>query len=157
MRCFRSALKRQPNKLACFLLPFSAAYNYPLHLYSRQQDIIVGMPVNCRNGAKQAGLVGFLVNMVPIRSQYRNDNTTVEYLKHLQNGMIAAVANNLPIGTLIRQLDLPIQDEKGAFFEAAFEYQNFIEMPAHGNEDADPIEFVEGIGQEGEYQVALED
>jgi len=143
---------------------FLAVYNYLLHTYSRQQDIIVGMPVNCRSGAKQAGLVGFLVNMAPIRSQYRSDNTTVaEYLKNLQNGMLAAVANNLPVGTLVRNTDLPVQDEKSAFFEAAFEYQNFIALASNmaGNavqtsDVAGEPEFIEGVGQEGEYQVALE-
>jgi polyketide synthase PksN len=139
---------------------FLTVFNELLCLYSGQKDLVVGMPVNERTDERFQSLVGFFVNMVPIRTRGIGDLPFLESARAVQNAMVSALASRCPFPALVRALNLSGQ-EAHPVFQAAFEYQNFLR---HAQADAIKdvsagalsVTFLEGLYQEGEYELALE-
>ena len=57
-----------------------AAFQTLLFRYSGQQDIVVGSPVAGRNRTELEGLIGFFVNMLPLRTDLSGAPTFRELL-----------------------------------------------------------------------------
>ena len=139
---------------------FLGIYKTLLSRYTGQRDIIVGMPVNKRTQDRFNQLIGFLINMVPIRSQCFENEPFTAFLNRLQSTIINGLANSYPFSTLVRALNIPAAAQ-APVFQTAFLYQDFLEASAveglkKSHENTLSIEFVEEIHQEGEYEVSLE-
>lgn len=139
---------------------FLAIFQELLSLYSHQTDIVVGMPVNERAGERFQSLIGYFVNMVPIRSREIGGQPFVDFARLVQQTLLAALANRYPFPALVRELKMSGQGAHPVF-QAAFEFQNFLrpdeaEAVNRAMVQAFPITWIEGLHQEGEYELALE-
>ncbi len=132
---------------------FMGLFKVLLYKYTDQSDIIVGMPVNGRNQERFNQVIGFLINMVPMRSYISSKESFVAFLNQLQKTIVNGMAHNYPFSALVRELNLSAVAGSAPVFQVAFVYQDFFEgIDGHKL----PIRFVEGIHQEGEYEIVLE-
>ncbi|ASB52640.1 MULTISPECIES: non-ribosomal peptide synthetase [Bacillus amyloliquefaciens group] len=132
---------------------FMAMFNMLLKVYSQQKDIVIGMPLNCREEQDEQNVIGNYVNMIPIRSCLENKDTLETLCKNLQRTIISAISRSFPFPLLVRELDIPYDAGHKPLFQIAFMYQDWM--------DTNPLnlhafQYVEGIHQEGEYELVLE-
>jgi hypothetical protein len=59
----------QPGHNSTLFMTLFAAYNVLLYRYSQQDDIVVGTPIANRNHPGIENLIGFFVNMLPLRTR----------------------------------------------------------------------------------------
>ncbi|RTZ31355.1 amino acid adenylation domain-containing protein, partial [Paenibacillus polymyxa] len=155
----KSFARTQYMSLSTVLL---GMYVILLNQYSKQEDIIVGMPVMVRPEERFDQLIGYFVNMLPIRSQVSETETFLDFMKKLQitvvNGMDHAP---YPFPALVRALNVPRLQASSPVFQAVFSYQNFLQTSSLQQlcapySDSFTVELVEEIHQEGEYELVLE-
>lgn len=137
---------------------FLGAFKLLLHVCAKQDDLVVGMPVTERGEARWRPLIGYFVNMIPLRSRDVGSRPWREFVKAVQRTMVTGLAQRYPFPALVRELGLSASGHP--VFQAAFEYQNFFDAAA-GQErgrgqEALPLEWLDGLHQQGEYELALE-
>ncbi|MEW2063376.1 amino acid adenylation domain-containing protein [Streptomyces sp. NPDC007002] len=132
---------------------FLAAHQVLLRQYTQQDDVVVGMPVSTRPGARFDGAVGHFVTMVPVRTRMSGRGTFTELCADVQGTLLDALAHVYPFGPLVRELGLSTADGSAPVFRHAFMYQDWHEDVTAG---APGVRYVEGIHQEGEYELVVE-
>ncbi|MFI8931749.1 amino acid adenylation domain-containing protein [Streptomyces sp. NPDC053474] len=132
---------------------FLAAHQVLLRQYAQQDDIVVGMPVSTRPGRRFDGTVGHFVTMVPVRSRMSGGATFAELCADVQGTLLDALAHAYPFGPLVRELGPGAADGSAPVFRHAFMYQDWHEDVTA---KAPGVRYVEGIHQEGEYELVIE-
>jgi len=106
-----------------------AAFQVLLYRYSRQSDIVVGAPVANRERPELARVVGFFVNMLPLRTDLTGDPTFRELLTRVRQSALGAFAHQeLPFERLVEELQPHRDLSRSPLFQVSFLYQN-ISMP----------------------------
>lgn len=103
-----------------------AAFKVLLRQYTGEKDIVTGTPVANRERKELAGIIGFFVNMVPIRSQLSDDTT----FETLLNTLKIALAEDLdhqqvPFEKLVEQLPYKRAASYHPIFQVLFGMQAF--------------------------------
>jgi amino acid adenylation domain-containing protein len=94
--------RREGSTLFMSLL---AAASCLLHIYSGEDDMILGTPIAGRNRSELQGLVGFFDNTLALRIQVRRDDTMRQLLGHVRSISLDAYANqDLPFDRLIEEI-----------------------------------------------------
>lgn len=141
---------------------FLGIFKVLLHRYTGQDDVIVGMPTMVRPQEHFDSLVGYFVNMIPIRSQVLGEQSFSEFIKALQLTLIDGLDHAAyPFPVLVRELNLPRTQANSPVFQVGFFYQNFLQSTnikriQEQYQGTLSIEVVDGIHQEGEYEFVLE-
>ena len=105
-----SALAQQLNEFSrkeavTLFTTLLAAFQTLLWRYTGQSDIVVGTPVANRNRPDIEGLIGFFVNTLVIRSKLSANLTFREFLGHVREVVLNALANqDLPFEKLVDDL-----------------------------------------------------
>lgn len=140
---------------------FLSIYKVLLHHYTKQKDIIVGVPTMGRQEDRFETLIGYFINMMAVRSKNIGSQPLTAFIRELQ----LTVADGLdhaafPFPALVRELNVDRSAADSPVFQTAFLYQNFFQ--ATGLQKVlEPyqtlgIEYIEDIRQEGEFELALE-
>ena len=132
---------------------FLGIFKILLHKYSGQRDLVVGMPGNERNHNRFDQLVGFMINMIVIRSELLDNDSILTYLDKLQNITVDGLANSYPYSVLVRELKLTVNATNSPAFQVAFMYHDLLDS-IYTEERS--ICILEDIHQEGEYETFLE-
>lgn len=113
--------------LASCLLALLAALFFRL---SRQDDLVIGMGVAGRERAELEGLIGFFVNMLPIRIRKPSDGSLETLLAAVQAACSGALAwQDYPFDLLVRQCLPRSEKQSGAqLFSVVFEYQRYSDL-----------------------------
>lgn len=102
----RDTATRRGGTLFSLLL---AAICTLLHRLSGQDDLVVGTTSAGQVSMGQPGLVGYCVNLLPIRSRIAHDPTFEEYFSWLQKLLLDAYEHqDYPFHRLVKKLDLPL-------------------------------------------------
>lgn len=109
--------------LACFKLL--------LRMYSGQDDVIVGIPHVVRDQPGSADIVGFFLNMLPIRSAIDVGQSFAVHALRVQGLVSDAVANSAyPFGWMVRDSRLYREAERSPIFQVMFNmYSEAAEPP----------------------------
>jgi amino acid adenylation domain-containing protein len=84
-----------------------AAFNTLLFRTTGQEDILIGTDVANRNREETEGLVGFFVNLLPLRSDLSGDPTFLELLAQVRRTALEAYAHqDLPFEKIVGALKL---------------------------------------------------
>ncbi len=84
-----------------------AAFNTLLFRTTGQEDILIGTDVANRNREETEGLVGFFVNLLPLRSDLSGDPTFLELLAQVRRTALEAYAHqDLPFEKIVEALKL---------------------------------------------------
>jgi amino acid adenylation domain-containing protein len=128
--------RRHNTGLAAVGLALFAAVLYRL---SRQGDMVIGMGVAGRDRAETEGLIGFFVNVLPIRLQL-DDDTGLGQLIDLTRDRLAEALDRreLPFDRLVRALAPGRAGGRQPLANVIFEYQRFDDVKAVASEAALP-------------------
>jgi amino acid adenylation domain-containing protein/non-ribosomal peptide synthase protein (TIGR01720 family) len=126
-----------------------AAFKILLHRYSGQSDLVIGMPVAGRDLEEAEALIGFFVNLVPLRTDLRENPRLVEVLKRVKQSALEAYAHqDVPFTKVIDALRLERDASRHPVFQIVFVMQNtpaaLLEMKGLC---ATPIEFHNGTSR----------
>ncbi len=140
---------------------FLGIYTLLLYRYTGQEDIIVGIPSIGRHQERFDDVIGYFINMLPVRSQIAPGESFSQFLETLQVRVADALDHSAyPFAAIVRELHLARTASHAPVFQVAFSYQNFLgsmlETLQAQYRDTYELEFVEEIHQEGEYELELE-
>ena len=98
-----TALSRREDVTLFILL--LAAFKTLLYKYTAQEDIIIGATVANRTRAEIEPLIGFFVNMLPLRTDLSRDPKFIELLKRVKEVALGAYAHqDLPFEKLVSDI-----------------------------------------------------
>ncbi|PDZ70797.1 non-ribosomal peptide synthetase [Bacillus pseudomycoides] len=111
------------NKVTLFML-LLANYKILLSKYTNQKDIIVGVPVAARTQSKFKDTLGMFVNTLPLYTEVRLDETTVNIVQKVKENLLNAFKHqDYPLDELIKQLKINRQASRSSLFETMFTMQ----------------------------------
>ena len=104
-----------------------AAYQALLHRYTAQEDISVGTPIANRRCQEVEGMLGMIVNMVVIRTDFGGDPTFDELLKRVRKVCLEAYAHqDMPFEMIVQELQPKRDLSYTPFFQTVF---GFLDTP----------------------------
>jgi len=96
------ALGEKETPLYILLLSLTSVV---LYKFSRQQDILVGVPFAGREHVELEDQIGFYVNLLPVRIHFREDESFAQLFKQIKRTMIDANENQIyPLDELLDKL-----------------------------------------------------
>jgi amino acid adenylation domain-containing protein len=102
-----------------------AALNILLIRYTGQEDLVVGTPVANRNRMEIEPLIGFLLNILVIRSDVSGDPTFHELLNRVKEVSLGAFANqDYPFEMLVDKLQPERDMSRSPLFQVIFDLQD---------------------------------
>ncbi|WP_394829003.1 amino acid adenylation domain-containing protein [Pendulispora albinea] len=85
-----------------------AAFKCLLHRLSGQRDLVVGIVTAGQAAAGVQNLVGYCVNLLPIRTQLEGDPPFVQYLARVRQALLEALDHpQIPFGRILEALNPP--------------------------------------------------
>ncbi|WP_412679436.1 amino acid adenylation domain-containing protein [Brevibacillus fortis] len=133
-----------------------------LYRYTGQTDVIVGMPTMGRPEERFDSLIGYFVNMIPIRSQVTGEKSFSQFIRELQLTLIDGMDHAVyPFPAMVREANIPRLHGNSPVFDIIFTYQNFLQSQNLQRfydecQNKLTIELIDGVHQEGEYEFELE-
>ena len=111
-----------------------ALFKVLLQKLSGQEDIIIGAPIAGRNRREIEPLVGFFVNVLPVRSDLSGDPGFLEFLEREKATALEAIANqDYPFDGLVELLN-PVRDlSRSPVFDVVYEFLEIILRPVCRN------------------------
>ncbi|MCX4243039.1 non-ribosomal peptide synthase/polyketide synthase [Paraliomyxa miuraensis] len=130
-------LERLGRKHHCTLfMTLVAAYTLWLHRLTGQDDIIVGVPLAGRGLPGSEGLVGYCVNLVPLRSRLAATETFTDHLTAIRNELLDAFEHgDYPFARLIKRLNPPRDASRPLVVQTTFNMDRITSVPEMGEID----------------------
>ncbi|KAA3617209.1 MAG: amino acid adenylation domain-containing protein [Calditrichaeota bacterium] len=101
-----------------------AAFKTLLYRYSGQTDLIVGTPTTGRTSPEYAGVLGYFVNPVAIRSSIQDDISFNEYLEQIKTNVVEALDHqDYPFNLLVEKVKPRRDSSRSPVFQMMFVYQ----------------------------------
>ncbi|MET0396098.1 MAG: condensation domain-containing protein, partial [Longimicrobiaceae bacterium] len=98
-----------------------AAWQVLLGRYAGQDDVVVGTPIAGRTRVELEGLIGFFVNMLPLRGDLSGDPTWRELLGRVRKTALGGYAHQaLPFDRLVEELGVERSLTHAPIFQVAF-------------------------------------
>ena len=98
-----------------------AAFAALLHRYTEQEQILIASPTTGRDKAEFAGVVGYFVNPVVIRTYISSDLSFSEFLEQVrQTALDAFEHQNYPFAKLVEDLQPSRDQSRSPIFQAMF-------------------------------------
>jgi len=119
---------------ATMFMVLLAAFQTLLHRYARQDVIVVGTPIAGRNRQELEGLIGFFINTLVMRADFRDDLSFRQLLAHVKETALGAYAHQeFPFDKLVEELQPQRDLSHMPIIQAMFALQNTpdesIELP----------------------------
>ncbi|MDB4901294.1 MAG: amino acid adenylation enzyme/thioester reductase family protein [Mucilaginibacter sp.] len=117
------------NEVTLFMTLLSA-FRVLLYRYSGQDDICIGTPVAGRVQHELEELIGFFINMLPLRSHVRADMSFSEMLRDIKSITLEAFRHHdapfeKVVDAVVKERDMSISP----LFQVMFVFQNTPEIP----------------------------
>lgn len=121
------SLKRLAGSKGCtpFMLLLTA-YSAMLHRLSGQPDLVIGVPVSLRpSGPEWDPMIGFCVNMLPVRSRVATEATLVEHLSAVRDGLLDAYEHkDYLLADIVRDLNVVRDTSRTPLVQASFNMES---------------------------------
>jgi amino acid adenylation domain-containing protein len=122
---FRSLDRLSRRHGVTLFMTLLAAFKTLLHLYSDQDEIVIGTSVANRNWPELKGLIGPFVNTVVLRTSLSGDPTVQQLLLRVRENTLAAQSHQeLPFQILVNELRPDRHSSRNPFFQVLFAFQN---------------------------------
>lgn len=97
-----------------------------LYRYTNNTDIIVGCPVANRNRVEFEKIIGFFINMIPIRTPFNPTESFIDLLRRNKNLVLSSFEHqDIPFEKLV-EIAQPSRDlSYNPIYQVMFAYQNF--------------------------------
>ena len=114
---------------ATLYMTLLAAFQVLLYRYTGQEDVIVVSPVEGRSKAEFTNIVGFFVNMLPVRVNLAGNPSFLEFLSQVRKTVLTALTHqDYPSTLLLEQLRLNREPSLIGLFPASFNLVKVEEM-----------------------------
>jgi amino acid adenylation domain-containing protein len=140
---------------ATLFMTLLAAWQVLLHLYSGQDDIVVGTPVANRDRPELESVVGCLVNNVAVRGRLNDNPTFSEFLEQIKQTTLSAFDHReLPFDMLVQAINPERSVNHAPIFQVFFALMSFpMGAMAPSGLSAEMLELEES---EARFDLALE-
>jgi amino acid adenylation domain-containing protein len=144
-----SALKQvSRQQRATLFMTLFASFNLLLHRLSGQTDLAAGVPVTERELPGSDTLVGYCINIMPIRTRLTPEMTFAQLLALVQRTMLESYEQTgVPFGTLVKQLNPERDPSQSPLVSIAFNFDPALTIPQMGQLSVDlvahPISFTQ--------------
>ena len=102
-----------------------AGFHALLWRYTGQSDILVGSPVAGRSRVELEPMIGFFVNMIPIRTNFTQVPSFRELVNQVRDASLAAYTHqDLPFDKLVEELQPKRSPGRNPIFQAILAFQN---------------------------------
>lgn len=124
------ALKNELEKLSnrqgvTLFITLLATFQVLLYRYTRQEDIVIGMPVANRAEVDLEELIGFFVNTLALRVQVSPGQTFLAFLEQVREVALEAyIYQDLPFEKLVEELHPERDLSRSPIFQVLFAYQH---------------------------------
>ncbi|MCP5374854.1 MAG: amino acid adenylation domain-containing protein [Rickettsiaceae bacterium] len=96
-----------------------------IHRYTELEDLVIGTPISGRSQVELENLIGFFVNVVPLRVNLSGCSSFLELLKRVNETVIEAFAHQeLPFSKLVESLQVTRSLSYHPIFQILFTFQN---------------------------------
>jgi amino acid adenylation domain-containing protein len=121
------------------------AFKILLFRYSGQSDLIIGTPTTGRTKPEYAGILGYFVNPVAIRSNIDGESPFVKYLDTIKSTIVEALDHqDYPFNLLVEKIKPRRDPSRSPVFQMMFVYQRAHLLQESGMTAASVSE---GVGQ----------
>jgi amino acid adenylation domain-containing protein len=126
-----SELKNFGRQQGCTLfMTLLAGYMALLHRLTGQEDLVVGIPASGRGLKGSDSLVGYCLNVLPIRSRLYGNPTIRQYLTYLRGVLLNAYEHQeYPFTSLINKLNPPRDASRSAIISTTFNLDQPVNLP----------------------------
>ncbi|MFH1491157.1 MAG: amino acid adenylation domain-containing protein [Pseudomonadota bacterium] len=105
-----------------------SAFQVLLHLYTQEEDIIVGTPVAGRPTPEFEPVIGHFVNMVPIRMDISREETFAHLTRRTQRVVLEALEHgDYPFIRMVHDLGVTENPSRTPLFQAVFLYLDWLD------------------------------
>src|SRR6185369_5169298 len=102
-----------------------AGFNAPLHRYTAQDDLLLGIPIANRNRLEIESLIGFFLNMVVQRTDASGDPSLRTLLARVSEGFLGSVPHQeVPFEKLVEAVHPERDLSRAPIFQVQFSLQN---------------------------------
>jgi hypothetical protein len=106
---------------ATVFMTLLASYHVLLHRFTGQRDLVVGVPSANRTRVEVERLIGFFVNMLPLRVDVDGELTFAQLIGRVRDVALDAYAHqDLPFERIVEELAPPRHPLQNPLFQAAF-------------------------------------
>jgi amino acid adenylation domain-containing protein len=110
---------------ATLFMTLMAGFHALLRRYTGQSDILVGTPIAGRGHVELEPLIGFLVNMIPIRTSFNDSLTFRDLVKQVRESSFAAYTHqDLPFDKLVEDLQPKRAPGRNPIFQAILAFKD---------------------------------
>ena len=110
---------------ATLFMTLMAGFHALLWRYTGQTDILVGTPTAGRSRVELEPMIGFFVNMIPIRTNFSKCPTFRELVTQVRDASLAAYTHEeLPFDKLVEELQPRRAPGRNPIFQAILSFQN---------------------------------
>jgi tyrocidine synthetase-3 len=121
------AFAQQQSTLVSYVM--LAAFQLTLHHFSSQDDLCVGLSCANRSRPELERLIGFFVNIVPIRVQLRGDANFTDFLADVATRVTEAIEfQDYPFDRLIQKVNPPRRSNRPPLINVLFSYHDFEDL-----------------------------
>ncbi len=110
---------------ATLFMTLMAGFHALLSRYTGQSSILVGTPIAGRSRVELEPMIGFFVNMIPIRTNFSSGTTFTELVNQVRDSALAAYTlQELPFDKLVEELQPRRSPGRNPIFQAILAFQN---------------------------------
>jgi amino acid adenylation domain-containing protein len=110
-----------------------AAFQVFLARWAGQEDVIVGSPVAMRNRPGLEGMVGYLVNMLPMRASVADDPYFEEFLTRVRRTVAEGLEHqDFPFSTMVERLQVGADAGRSPIFQVMYAHQRSQRLDEQG-------------------------
>jgi len=118
---------------ATLFMGLLATVNTLLYRYTNQEDIIIGSPIAGREHADLEDQIGFYINTLALRTQFKGEDSYKELLEKVKQLTLKAYEHQIyPFDELVDQLQLNRDMSRSALFDVMIVLQNNETHQAEG-------------------------
>jgi amino acid adenylation domain-containing protein/non-ribosomal peptide synthase protein (TIGR01720 family) len=98
-----------------------AAFNLLLSRLSRQEELVVGIPIAGQTAMGARALVGYCLNLLPLRTRLSAGQTFAEYLNDVKRTLLDGYEHqHYPLNKLIQKLEMPRDPSRSPLVSVLF-------------------------------------
>ena len=104
---------------------YLACYKLLLQRFSRQHDIVVGVPLRGRQQTELENILGLFINVLPVRTAIKTEESFLGLAQRVhQNCMDAFAHGDVLLESIVAALNLKRDDSRTPLYSAMFSYQD---------------------------------
>ncbi|WP_416466968.1 amino acid adenylation domain-containing protein [Pseudomonas sp. LFS044] len=131
-----------------------AAFQAYLHRLTRSDDVVVGVDYAGRQQAELEGLIGFFVNVLPVRSRQVPGSTFAQFLAQGREQLLNAFEHqDLPLDMIVEAARVPRHKGISPLVQVLF-VMNDLPLPTAGIEGLS-VEALPSVSQQSKFDMAL--